>query len=87
MAKAFEAQHPDLRGRIYFETIPPGLLVDQIKAGGRITVGNMSWTAKPDAHFAGLLKVKDLIDEGLLIGPAVPYVTNDLAIIFPKRQS
>jgi molybdate transport system substrate-binding protein len=73
-----------MRGRLYWETMPPGLLVEQIKAGGRITVGNMTWTAKPDAYFAGLMKVKELIDEGLLVGPAVPYVTNTLAIMVPK---
>jgi molybdate transport system substrate-binding protein len=84
LVEAFEAHHPELRGRVYWETIPPGLLVDQIKAGGRITVGNMTWTAKPDAYLAGLRKVKGLIDEGLLTGPGVPYVTNTLAIMVPK---
>jgi ABC-type molybdate transport system substrate-binding protein len=49
-----------------------------------VTVGNMTWTAKPDAYFAGLMKVKGLIDEGLLVGPPVPYVTNDLTIMVPK---
>src|SRR5260221_11299943 len=55
-----------------------------MQAGGRITVGNMTWTAKPDAYFAGLMKVKDLIKQGKLTGPAVPYVTNTLAIMVPK---
>lgn len=84
LVRAFEAAHPEYRGRIYWETIPPGLLVQQMKAGGTITVGNMTWTAKPDAYLAGLAKVNGLIDQGLLIGPAVPYVTNDLAIMVPK---
>jgi molybdate transport system substrate-binding protein len=86
LVESFEAHHPDLRGRIYWETIPPGLLVDQMKAGGRITVGNMTWTAKPDAYFAGLVKVQDLIGEKLLIEPAVPYVTNTLTIMVPKAN-
>jgi ABC-type molybdate transport system substrate-binding protein len=84
LVAAFEAHHPDLKGRIFWETIPPGLLVDQIKAGGRITVGNMTWTAKPDAYFAGLHKVNEQINQGLLVGPAEPYVTNTLAIMVPK---
>jgi molybdate transport system substrate-binding protein len=84
LVEAFEASHPDLKGRIYWETIPPGLLVDQIKAGGRITVGNMTWTAKPDVYLAGLGEVKGLFDEGLLTGPGLPYVTNTLAIMVPK---
>jgi ABC-type molybdate transport system substrate-binding protein len=77
----FEQEHPEFRGRIYWETIPPGLLVEQIKAGGTITVGNMTWTVKPDAYFAGLAKVKALIADGTLAGPAVPYVTNQLTIM------
>ncbi len=77
----FEQDHPEFRGRIFWETIPPGLLVTQIKAGGTITVGNMTWTVKPDAYFAGLSKVNELIANGTLAGPAVPYVTNQLTIM------
>jgi hypothetical protein len=40
-----------------------------MKAAGRITVGNMTWTAKPDAYFAGKLAVRRLIDQGELVGP------------------
>ena len=69
LAAAFEQAHPELKGKIYYETIPPGLLVRQMKAGGRITVGNMTWTAKPDAYFAGKLAVRRLIDQGELVGP------------------
>jgi molybdate transport system substrate-binding protein len=84
LVAAFEQLHPDYKGRIYWETIPPGLLAKQIVAGGTITVGNMTWTVKADAYFAGLRKVKDMIAQGLLEGPAVPYVTNTLAIMIPK---
>jgi molybdate transport system substrate-binding protein len=58
--------------------------VRQMQEGGTITVGNMTWTAKPDVYLAGLAKVNGLIDQGLLSGPAVPYVTNDLTIMVPK---
>jgi ABC-type molybdate transport system substrate-binding protein len=84
LVKAFEERHQEYKGKIYWETIPPGLLVKQIQAGGTITSGNMTWTAKADAYFAGLMKVKELIDEGLLVAPAVPYVTNILTIMVPK---
>jgi len=84
LVAAFEARHPELAGRIYYETIPPGLLVRQMRAGGRVTVGNMTWTAKPDAYLAGLGAVEQLVREGDLIGPAAPYVTNQLAIMVPK---
>jgi molybdate transport system substrate-binding protein len=84
LVKKFEELHQEYRGKIYWETIPPGLLVKQMQAGGTITSGKMTWTAKPDAYFAGLMKVKQLIDDGLLVAPAVPYVTNTLTIMVPK---
>jgi molybdate transport system substrate-binding protein len=86
LVQAFEAAHPEYKGRLFWETIPPGLLVQQIRAGGTITVGNMTFTVKPDAYFAGLQKVKDLIGDGMLKAPAVPYVTNTLTIMVPKAN-
>ena len=80
----FEKEYPEYKARIYWETIPPGLLVKQIEAGGTVTSGNMTWTARADAYFAGLNKVEELIDQGLLAGPAVPYVTNTLTIMVSK---
>ena len=81
---AFEASHPQFKGRIFWETIPPGRLIEQIEKGGHITVGNMTWTAKADVYFGGLKKVKENIDNGILVGPAVPYVTNNLTIMVAK---
>ncbi len=84
LVQAFEAEHPEYKGRLFWETIPPGLLADQMKASGTITVGNMTFTAKPDAYLAGLMKVRALIDDGTLEGPPVRYVTNTLTIMVPK---
>ena len=84
LVAAFEQRYPEYRGRLYWETIPPGLLVRQMKAGGTITVGNMTWTVKPDVYLAGLNAVKGHVADGLLQGPAVPYVTNVLEIMVPK---
>ena len=81
LVKAFEELHPEFKGRLYWETIPPGLLMKQIKAGGTITVGNMTWTVKPDVYLAGYEKVKEYVADGTLEAPAVPYVTNTLAIM------
>lgn len=79
----FEQQYPEYKGRIYWETLPPGLLAKQMEAGGTVTSGNMTWTVKPDAYLAGLKKVKDLISQGLLTEPAVAYATNTLTIMVP----
>jgi molybdate transport system substrate-binding protein len=81
---AFEQQHPEFKGRTYWETLPPGVLEKQIEAGGTVTSGNMTWTAKPDAYLAGFKKVQSLIERRLLTGPAVPYVTNSLTIMVPS---
>ena len=84
LVATFEAKYPQYKGHLYSKTIPPGLLVRQMQAGGTVTVGNMTWTVKPDVYLAGLAAVKKQIDAGLLSGPAVPYVTNVLAIMVPK---
>ena len=84
LVAAFEKTHPELRGEIYYETIPPGLLVRQIVNGGTITVGNMTWSVRADVFAAGLRGVQAMIGRGYVLGPAVPYVTNDLTIMVPK---
>lgn len=84
LVKQFEQEHPEYQGRVYWETLPPGKLVEQIKQGGTVTSGNMTWTVQGDVYFTGQDKIKELINEGLLVGPAVPYVTNQLTIMIPK---
>jgi len=84
LVHAFEEQYPQYRGHLYWETIPPGLLVRQMDHGGTVTVGNMTWTVKPDVYLAGLNAVRKQIDRGNLKAPAVPYVTNTLTIMVPK---
>jgi ABC-type molybdate transport system substrate-binding protein len=84
LVHAFEGIHPEYKGHIYWETIPPGLLMRQLKAGGTITVGNMTWAIKPDVYLAGLEKVKEYVADGTLDAPAVPYVTNTLTIMVAK---
>ncbi|MDE2199956.1 MAG: substrate-binding domain-containing protein [Rhodospirillales bacterium] len=84
LVHAFEAANHAFKGRIFYETIPPGLLLRQLKAGGRITSGNMTFVARPDVYLAGLKKVQALIADGTLVGKPVAYVTNDLAIMIPR---
>src|SRR3546814_1298401 len=60
---AFEAKYPEYKGKLYWETVPPGMLVTQIKAGGTVTVGNMTWTVKPDVYLAGFNAVKTRSEE------------------------
>jgi molybdate transport system substrate-binding protein len=84
LVQAFDKAHPEYAGRIFYITIPPGMLATAMKNGGTFTSGNMTFTVKADAYFAGLRAVKALIAERVLAAPAVPYVTNDLTIMVPK---
>ena len=84
LVSAFEKLHPRLQGKIYAETLPPGILLRQIKAGGTITVGNMTWTVRPDVYAAGKRKILTLIHDGILRGPVISYTTNNLAIMVPR---
>jgi molybdate transport system substrate-binding protein len=81
---AFGEAHPRYRGNVYYETLPPGLLIKQMEAGGRVTSGNMTWTAKPDVFMAELLASNELARQGKLAGPVVAFATNDLTIMVPK---
>ena len=81
LTRAFEGAYPAYRGKVYFETLPPGILARQMANGGTITVGNMTWTVRPDVFMAGLAGVRNLVDQGALRAPVVSYATNDLAIV------
>ncbi len=83
LVAAFGREHPRYAGRIYYETLPPGVLERQMQNGGTITAGNMTWKVKADVYLAGLGKVRTVKREGLLTGAIIPYVTNDLTIMIP----
>ncbi|MCW3797197.1 substrate-binding domain-containing protein [Sphingomonas sp. BN140010] len=84
LVDAFEQMHPEYKGKLFWETLPPGILAEQIKAGGTITVGNMTWTIKPDVYLAGLGDVNSLIASDHLAGPPSIFAVNDLTIMVPK---
>jgi ABC-type molybdate transport system substrate-binding protein len=79
----FESQHPELRGRIFYVTLPPGLLLKAMARGDTFTSGNLTFRVAPDVYAAGLKKVRQQIAAGKLLPPAVPYVSNDLTIMVP----
>ncbi|TCZ52765.1 substrate-binding domain-containing protein [Roseicella aquatilis] len=83
LVQAFGAAHPEYRGRLYYETLPPGLLLKQMEAGGTVTSGNMTWTVKPDVYMAEQRASEALVRQGRLAGEVVPFVTNDLTIMVP----
>jgi ABC-type molybdate transport system substrate-binding protein len=81
----FEAQHPELKGKIFYETLPPGILRKQIDAGGVITLGNLTVSVTPDVYEAGAPELHTMQTQGQ-IKNVVEYATNDLAIMVPASN-
>jgi ABC-type molybdate transport system substrate-binding protein len=79
--EAFGRAYPRYRGHIFYETLPPGLLLKQMEAGGTVTSGNMTWTVKPDVYLAERAASEDLVQQGRLTAPVITFATNDLAIM------
>ncbi len=77
---AFERQHPELKGHIFYETLPPGILRRQIGAHDTLTLGNLTIQIKPDVYEAGMRAVSDMQKSGL-VEDVVQYATNDLEIM------
>ena len=85
LVAAFEQEHPDLKGLIFYETLPPGILRKQMAAGNAVTLGNLTIQVKPDVYEAGARALHDLLQAGQVTS-VVPYATNTLAIMVPKSN-
>src|SRR5215475_11597050 len=81
LVTAFGDTNPQYRGHVFYETLPPGLLLKQMDAGGTVTSGNMTWTVKPDIYLAELAASTQLVQSGRLVAPVITFATNDLAIM------
>ncbi|CAA9890178.1 ABC transporter substrate-binding protein [Candidatus Methylobacter favarea] len=78
---AFENEQPGLKGKVFYETIPPGVVAKQLQSGNAITVGNLTLSVRPDVVQAGREQVEELIARNLLEGPPVSFIENRLAIM------
>lgn len=83
LVAAFEQQHPDLKGHIFYETLPPGILRKQMAATNAITLGNLTIQLQPDVYEAGA-RVLHTMQQAGQVTNVVPYVTNTLEIMVPK---
>lgn len=77
---AFEQYHPELKGHIFYETLPPGILRKQIAAQGALTLGNLTIQVQPDVYEAGQNILREMEHNGQ-VNNVVEYVTNDLEIM------
>lgn len=77
---SFESAHPELRGHIFYETLPPGILRKQIGSDNSITLGNLTIQVKPDVYEAGA-RVLHTMQQSGQVKNVVSYATNDLEIM------
>src|ERR1700674_4855310 len=81
----FEGLHPELKGKIFYETLPPGILRKQIDAGGVVTLGNLTLSVRPDVYEAGAQELHTMQTQGQ-VENVVEYATNTLAIMVPASN-
>ncbi|HSB75938.1 MAG TPA: substrate-binding domain-containing protein [Terriglobales bacterium] len=76
----FEKQHPEVRGHIFYETLPPGILRRQMEHNGILTLGNLTLQARPDVYEAGARVLAEMEQQGQVEKPA-HYASNQLEIM------
>ncbi|MEO8158145.1 MAG: substrate-binding domain-containing protein [Betaproteobacteria bacterium] len=79
LVQAFRVAHPGYE-RIFVETLPPGILVDQIEQGALI-VGNMRVSLQTDVYAAGRGRIEALQREKQWFAQTADYARNRLAIM------
>ncbi len=77
---AFRQIYPEIE-RIFYETLPPGVLAEQIKQGA-LRLGELLISTPPDVYTAGRDEMETLLREGF-IRDYKPYAKNGLAILVP----
>jgi ABC-type molybdate transport system substrate-binding protein len=78
--RAFRQNFPEY-GSIFYETLPPGLLADQIEQQGRLDVGSLQLQVLPDIFAAGQSEMHSL---SKYLDAPQPYAQNQLALLLPK---
>lgn len=79
LINAFKHAYPQYT-RVFVETLPPGILADQIK-GGSLTIGNLRITHKPDIYTATKRIINDMAD---YLSQTQIYAYNNLSLMVPE---
>lgn len=80
LVEGFEQLHPELRGAIFYETLPPGILRRQMAADNTLTLGNLTLQVQPDVYEAGA-RVLHQMAADKQVSHVVEYASNSLAIM------
>lgn len=79
LMSAFDGEGPR---SVFYETLPPGVLIQQFRAGG-IRIGSLELRFTPDVLAASPAALNRLHEEGLVAAPQT-YASNDLALLVAK---
>lgn len=79
LVAAFKQAHPAYQ-RVFVETLPPGILAQQIESGA-LVVGNLRIALKPDVYTAGKGAVERLQQQHGWFADQADYARNPLAIL------
>ncbi|MDE2023718.1 MAG: substrate-binding domain-containing protein [Gammaproteobacteria bacterium] len=79
LVRAFQKQYPKYR-RIFVETLPPGILAEQIRKDALI-MGNLRIALKPDIYTAGRDRIVELQQHEHWFGATEDYARNRLALM------
>ena len=82
LLKAFKKEYPQYK-RIFVETLPPGILLDQIKQKA-VIIGNMRISLMPDIFTAGKGHIEEVQKKDHIFNNTVDYARNRLAIMVYK---
>jgi ABC-type molybdate transport system substrate-binding protein len=83
LIRAFQEKFPQYK-KIFYETLPPGIIEQQLKTGSLVT-GGLKISLRPDLFVAGLERVKRLSQEGW-IAKFKPYISNEIVIMVPGNN-
>lgn len=75
---AFQRSHPEVK-KIYYETLPPGLLAAQMQTGA-LQIGDFILRVQPDVYVAGKRRMMAVEAGGYVEKPSV-FASNVLAIM------
>jgi ABC-type molybdate transport system substrate-binding protein len=79
LVSAFRKAHPEIQ-RIYVETLPPGILAQQIEQGA-LVMGNLRIELKPDVYTAGAKRIGSLQAQHHWFANTEDYASNRLALM------
>ena len=71
---AFRRKHPEIK-HVFYETLPPGVLAEQMKAGA-LQIGELTLRVQPDVFIAGKRRMAAEVRGGLVDAPVSSRVTS-----------